>query len=59
MTNPVGITDIARLADVKPDTVHHWRIRHADFPAPRWTIGGRPAWEWRDIEAWIAARKRP
>jgi hypothetical protein len=29
-----------------------WRSRAVQFPSPRWTVGGRPAWNWPDIEKW-------
>lgn len=51
--DPVGTSDIARLAGVEPDTVHEWRQRHADFPAPDWAVGGRPAWRVDQVEAWL------
>jgi len=22
------------------------------MPAPRWTVSGRPAWDWTEIETW-------
>ena len=55
--DPVGTVEIATRLGVSRSTVDAWRTRHADtFPRPRWTVGGRPAWNWDDIEAWHAAR---
>jgi hypothetical protein len=50
---PVGISDIAELADVTEVTVRKWRQRHADFPPPRGTVSGRPVWDWPDVRAWL------
>lgn len=52
---PVGIVEIVDRLGVKRGTVLAWRKRGLGFPDPRWTVGGRPAWDWRDVEAW--ARK--
>lgn len=54
--DPVGAVEIAARLGVKRDTVDHWRRRHAAFPPPRWTVGGRPAWAWADVAAWHAGR---
>lgn len=51
--DPVGATEIASRAGVKRDTVEEWRRRHPDFPPRRWTVGGRPAWDWPDVAAWL------
>lgn len=51
---PVGIVEIAQRLDVKRRTVDQWGQRDL-LPAPRWTVGGRPCWDWADVEAW--ARK--
>lgn len=51
---PVGISEIARIAGVSRDTVDEWTRRHSDFPAPRWRIGARPAWQAADVERWLA-----
>jgi predicted DNA-binding transcriptional regulator AlpA len=52
---PVGIVEIAQRLGVTRAALDKWRSRDVGFPEPRWTVGGRPAWEWDDIEAW--ARK--
>jgi hypothetical protein len=54
-TTPVGVIEIAERLKVTRDAVNNWRRHGRDvgFPEPRWTVGGRPAWDWhRDIEAW-------
>ena len=55
--DPVGRREIADRLDVKEGTVDTWRQRDwLNFPAPRWTVGGRPAWDWSDITDWAANR---
>lgn len=55
--DPVGVVEIAELLGTTRNTVDSWRRRHQDgFPAPEWTVGGRPAWRWSDIAAWHNAR---
>ncbi len=48
---PVGIVEIADRLGVERETVDKWRTRDL-LPEPEWTVGGRPAWDWRTIEAW-------
>lgn len=48
---PVGIQEIAERLGVKRATVDQWKLRGL-LPPPRWTVGGRPAWAWLDIEDW-------
>lgn len=55
---PVGAVEIAERLNVKRRTVDQWRQRNTGFPEPRWSVGGRPAWNWDEIEAW-AKKKRP
>jgi predicted DNA-binding transcriptional regulator AlpA len=57
--DPVGAVEIAQRLNVKRRTVDQWRQRDLGFPPPRWTVGGRPAWNWDDIEAWAKARTSP
>lgn len=61
---PVGLVEIADRLGVSRSAVDLWRFRDKDaakhpdrerMPEPRWTVGGRPAWNWSDIERW--ARK--
>ncbi len=56
--DPVGATEIAQRVGVGRATVEQWTRRHSDFPAPRWTVGGRPAWDWSDLEPWLRATHR-
>ncbi len=64
MSDPVGVTEIAKRAGVRLGTVMQWRDRYrqderAPWPAPRWTVGGRPAWDWGlDIVPWLEATGR-
>lgn len=50
-TLPVGAVEIAERLAVKPETVHQWAYRGL-LPEPRWTVSGRPAWNWPTIERW-------
>lgn len=47
----VGLADIADRLDVSRTTVDQWKWRGV-LPSPKWSISGRPAWDWPDIEAW-------
>ncbi|MGZ6836791.1 MAG: helix-turn-helix transcriptional regulator [Blastococcus sp.] len=49
--DPVGIPEIAARLGVKRATVDIWRTRQL-LPEPRWTVGGRPAWNWPDVLEW-------
>jgi predicted DNA-binding transcriptional regulator AlpA len=55
---PVGQSEIAGMAGVSQRTVDQWTRRHDDFPAPRWTVGGRPTWDAADVARWLAATGR-
>jgi predicted DNA-binding transcriptional regulator AlpA len=48
---PVGLAEIAARLGVTRQTADNWRTRGV-LPEQRWTVGGRPAWAWSDIEAW-------
>lgn len=53
--DPVGAVEIATRLGVARRTVDSWRGRGTKgdpFPEPRWTVGGRPAWNWDDVERW-------
>ncbi|PZG06283.1 hypothetical protein C1I95_32135 [Micromonospora craterilacus] len=54
----VGITDIAKRAGVKPDTVKKWIARHPDFPAPAGSAARGRLWDWPEVYAWIRDTKR-
>jgi hypothetical protein len=49
--DPVGTDDIADRLGVKRQTVAMWRYRKL-LPEPSWTVSGRPAWNWPDIQKW-------
>lgn len=56
----VSVQEIAQRAGVQPDTVHKWRVRHGDFPAPFAEVAGTvPVWLWPDVKAWIDVPRRP
>ena len=57
--DPVGTVEIAKRFDVGRKAVDAWRTRGLGFPAPKWTVGGRPCWNWPDVEAWGYANRRP
>lgn len=55
--DPVGAVEIAARLGVSRRTVDQWRQRDLGFPEPRWRVGGRPAWNFDDVEKWAKARK--
>lgn len=57
--DPVGAVEIAARLGVKRGTVDQWRQRYVGFPEPRWSVGGRPAWNYDDIQAWHDNRSQP
>lgn len=58
MCDPVGAVEIAARLGVSRRTVDAWRQRDLAFPAPTWTVGGRPAWNWPAVAAWCAETGR-
>ncbi len=54
----VGVAEIARRIDVRPDTVHKWRMRHPDFPDPIADLAAGPVWRWADLEKWLTRTGR-
>ena len=55
----VGAQEIAdRLGVSRPQVVHEWRRRHADFPEPVVTLTMGLLWAWPDVEAWARATGR-
>lgn len=50
--DPVGVVEVADRLGVGRKAVDKWRQRDLGFPAPTWTVGGRPAWRWEDVERW-------
>jgi predicted DNA-binding transcriptional regulator AlpA len=48
-----GAHEIARRLGVgRPQVVHEWRQRHANFPKPIATLKTALIWDWREIEVW-------
>lgn len=52
-TSLVGVAEIAERAGVAEATVHSWRRRRPDFPAPLARLAAGPVWDWTDIAAWL------
>ena len=50
--DPVGTVEIAKRLGVARRTVDQWRQRKTGFPEPRWSVGGRPAWNYDEVLAW-------
>lgn len=53
----VGLVEIADRLGVPRTHVDQWKWRGI-LPAPAWIIGGRPAWDWPDIEEWARTSGR-
>jgi hypothetical protein len=49
--DPVGELEIADRLCVTAHTVHQW-VHEGLLPEHRWTVSGRPAWNWPAVEAW-------
>lgn len=60
MAEPVGLCDIADRLGVARQTTKQWHLRKL-LPPQRWTVSGRPVWEWADIQAWTkrTGREKP
>jgi hypothetical protein len=56
--DPVGQAEIADRLGENRQTVAQWHYRGL-LPPARWTVGGRPAWNWADIVRWERAGGRP
>lgn len=55
----VGTAEIAdRLGVARPQVVHDWRRRHADFPQPVAVVSRVGLWYWPEIERWARATGR-
>lgn len=53
MDQLVGAAEIAqRLGVARPQVVHDWRRRHADFPAPVVKLRQAMVWNWPEVERW-------
>ena len=49
----VGTSEIASWLGIKhPETVHKWRSRYVDFPAPLAHLQIGYVWNWADIRRW-------
>lgn len=55
--DPVGADDIAKRLGVKKATVVQWRYRGL-MPEPKWTVSGRPCWNWPDVQKWAKTTGR-
>jgi hypothetical protein len=53
-TDLVSVTEIAQRAGTTAGTVHSWRRRHLDFPAPVASLAIGPVWQWPHVAAWLA-----
>lgn len=49
--------DVARLAGVSRQAVHHW-TRRADFPRPYTTTAAGPTWRRDDVLHWLSRNRR-
>lgn len=54
----VSTPEIAERLNVKPMTVHVWRQRDLNFPAPDWSLGVGPVWKWATVEKWATKTGR-
>lgn len=55
----VGAHEIAeRLGVARPQVVHDWRRRHADFPQPIAQLKTALIWEWTEVEKWAVKTGR-
>lgn len=57
VADPVGLSDIDERLGMAKGTAKHWNLRKL-LPPPKWTVSGRPAWEWRDVEKWASKTGR-
>lgn len=55
----VGVAEIAVRTGATVNTVHSWRRRHPDFPAPLVTLAMGPVWLWADVEPWTQRTRHP
>lgn len=53
MNELVGTSEIAaRLGVSRPQVVHDWRRRYADFPTPIAVVSSVHVWSWPDVQRW-------
>lgn len=56
--DPVGVVEVCERLGVTRAAFDAWKHRGLGFPEPRWTVGGRPAWNWPDVAKWAKATGR-
>jgi hypothetical protein len=49
----VGAHELAQRARVSRTTVHQWRMRHPDFPAPVVVLAMGALYSWPDVATWL------
>jgi hypothetical protein len=55
----VGAAEIAeRLGVARPQVVHEWRRRYADFPVQVAELSMGLVWSWTEIAAWARRTQR-
>jgi predicted DNA-binding transcriptional regulator AlpA len=55
----VGAHEIAeRLGVARPQVVHDWRRRHADFPQPIAQLKTALIWDWKEVARWAVKTGR-
>lgn len=55
----VGSSEIAtRLGLSHAESVHTWRRRYPDFPAPAARLSAGFVWDWDDVAAWAVRTGR-
>jgi predicted DNA-binding transcriptional regulator AlpA len=57
MTEYLDTAAVARMLDVRAETVSRYKHRDPTFPDPDITLSGRPGWKRSTIRAWM--RQRP
>jgi predicted DNA-binding transcriptional regulator AlpA len=58
--NLVGAAEIAeRLGVARPQLVHDWARRYADFPAPIAQLRQAMIWDWREVDKWAKENDMP
>lgn len=54
---PVGMKEIAERLGYQVESIWQWRAQPS-FPKPRWSVSGRPAWDWPVVERWARRNGR-
>jgi len=52
-TGLISIGDIAKMAGVDDNTVHHWKYRYKDFPEPVSSPTAGDLYRRGEIKAWL------